>query len=290
MLPIENQYRQALLNLMAFGNAKPAHSSEGIERNVVSLFARMLRHNFADGFPIYSGKRVNWRWAIAEMLMFVQAKPISWLKEQGIGIWDAWDDGSPVHYHNMVQWAGSEELNQTVHMLKGFADKPFRKSWVVTGWNPTQVYGMAKALGNQSVALPCCHLLHQLLSPGPGLVDMFVLIRSNDMFLGNPFNVAQYGALHQMYVHCLNNLQSDVQYQPNELVFSIADYHYYDDQLEPIKQYLATAVPEETPKASLLIEQRGQKCLADFELSDFSLENYAPAKYISAPLFKAGGS
>lgn len=291
MLKIEEQYRECLNNILNDGYEKPVFGSKDLKR--YSLPFQRLHHSWEDGLPIYSGKKVNWKWAITEMIMFLQNKPISWLQEQGISIWDQWNNPeAPIAYHNMSDWNG-DGIDQTAWVLDGLVKSPFRNSYVVSGWNPSQIYEMA--IG-KSVEIPCCHLLHQLLCYEKGILNMMVLIRSNDMGVGNPFNVAQYGLLLEAYCLCLSNRTGE-KWTPGEIDFYISDAHIYGDktnlevdgdQFHGVRKYLA-ATPK-SGKVQVVLENRGQVNPRDFQPSDFRLVGYEPEKFIKMPqAYRAGG-
>lgn len=298
MLSIENQYLDLLLDVMAYGKRKDLHGATEENSHILSLFARMIRHSFQKGFPIYSTKKVFWSKAIAEMLWFLNPKDnsqtldVADLQTMGANIWDDWipESGNtaiPVHYGNQTNWAGTG-LDQTAWVIEGLLTKPHRKSYIVNSWDPSTVYAMAEQSGKPSVVLPACHYSYQLVSNGPQQLSMMVNIRSNDLMLGNPFNLVQYAALLEMYCHVLSN-RSFKQWAPDELVISIGDAHIYSSQMGAVREQLSRRQNTYGP-VELLIEQRGQQRLQDFQLSDFSLQGYKPEGYIKGgTLFAAGG-
>ena len=171
------------------------------------------------------------------------------------------------------------KLDQTKWVIDSIKSNPDRKSYVVTAWNPTRLYAMAKECGNESVALAACHCEHQVVIQGGTLV-LRVSIRSNDLPLGNPFNVAQYGLLAHLYAKCTG-------FPASELVVQITDAHVYSDQWEGIDLQLSRSVSDNFP--TLSIKDRNQKYLTDFEYSDFTVTNYFPENKILMPITIVGG-
>ena len=172
-----------------------------------------------------------------------------------------------------------KKIDQTKWLIDSVIDHPDRKSYLVTAWNPTRLYAMAKECGNESVALAACHCEHQVVIHGGKLV-LRVTIRSNDLPLGNPFNVAQYGLLAHLYAKCTG-------FPAGELVVQITDAHVYSDQWDGIDLQLSRKVSGELP--TLSIKERGQKYLTDFEYSDFTVNNYFPEHKIQMPITIVGG-
>lgn len=91
-----------------------------------------------------------------------------------------------------------------------------------------------------------------------------VYIRSSDVMLGLPFNIAQYA-----YLTCM--LAKLLDYQRGELVVTLGDTHIYANHLEQAKLQVSRT-PEDSPY--LLIKDTGQETLEDFKEEDFNLLNY----------------
>lgn len=102
---------------------------------------------------------------------------------------------------------------------------------------------------------------------------------SNDMFLGNPFNVAQYAMLAHMYAFLTG-------YPVGELVVNIDDAHIYYNHFDQVIEQIsrkAVAPPR------LYLKDRGQKRMQDFEFSDFELVGYRPQEPIKGDITVVGG-
>lgn len=95
-------------------------------------------------------------------------------------------------------------------------------------------------------------------------VDLMFNMRSNDKPLGEPYNKANYATLLAMIAHLLG-------YERGELIHVTGNSHIYLNQLDGVTEILGRE-PKQLP--TLTIEDRGQKYLSDFEISDFTLHNY----------------
>jgi thymidylate synthase len=95
----------------------------------------------------------------------------------------------------------------------------------------------------------------------------------------NPFNTAQYGLLAHMYAKCLG-------VEAGTLLVQITDRHIYSDQIDEVKKQVEK-IPTEFP--TLIIKDRGQQYLEDFEYSDFKVNGYFPEETIRMPLTIVGG-
>lgn len=198
----------------------------------------------------------------------------------------------PLHYTNFTgykyptfhyddsnnSWSEIHKLDQMNWVVENLPKRPERKSYYVTCWNPTEAYQMAEECDRESVVIVACHIDH-ILNVSRGKLCMRVGIRSNDMFLGNPFNVAQYAMLLHMYSFL-------TKFPVGELLINIDDCHIYYDHIDQCKEQIARC-PRQLPK--LHIRDRGQKRMQDFVFEDFTLEGYDPHPPIKGDLTVVGG-
>ena len=99
-------------------------------------------------------------------------------------------------------------------------------------------------------------------------------MRSNDWFLGSPFNIASYALLTYMIAKVVNMM-------PDELIASIGDCHLYIGHLEAAKEQLSRNGSNKMPK---LLIHGNQKSIEDFKYEDFEIVDYNPDPPIKAPL------
>lgn len=104
-------------------------------------------------------------------------------------------------------------------------------------------------------------------------LSCFFLMRSNDVFLGLPFNIASYAILTHMIAQQLNMV-------PDELVYSGVDVHLYSNHLEQAKLQL-TREPYPLPK---LVIKRKPDSIFDYKYEDFELVGYQAHPHIAAPV------
>lgn len=295
---MELQYLRLLENVLRNGTDKPVFGHK--DKFVRSLFGAMLRFDMRDGsIPIYTTKRVFYRGAFEEMLWFLEGTgDVVQLHNKKVFIWDDWaakalnitvedfaakvESGEiteckiPLHYTNGTNWDGS--LNQFDWAVEQIKAKPYRKSYLVNFWNPATVYHMADATGNESVCLPACHYSHQVVV-NDGQLSLMVNIRSNDLLLGNPFNVSQYAMLLRMYCHLTGFL-------PGDLVVSIGDAHIYSDHFAQAWEQISR-VPRPFPKLEVI--DNNQTSIQGFKYSDFKVTGYDPHAKIKADITVVGG-
>lgn len=104
-------------------------------------------------------------------------------------------------------------------------------------------------------------------------LSCFFLMRSNDVFLGLPFNIASYAMLTHVIAQQLNMV-------PDELVYSGVDVHLYSNHLEQAKLQL-TREPYPLPK---LVIKRKPDSIFDYKYEDFELVGYQSHDTIKAPI------
>ncbi len=169
----------------------------------------------------------------------------------------------------------TKKIDQLGDCVRTIINNPESRRILFHGWNPAVL---------DQVALPSCHLLYQFLpNPKTGLLHMTLYIRSNDLFLGHPFNAAEAAAL-----QCLVSRLTG--YTAGTLNVMIADAHIYGNHIDQVKEQL-TREPFDKPR--LIINSRvpfqadaetAVEWLAKVEPSDFSLENYQHHEAIKADM------
>ena len=95
----------------------------------------------------------------------------------------------------------------------------------------------------------------------------------NDLFLGAPFNIAEYALLiHMMAQQC--------DLEPGELVYTIGDAHIYMNHLDQIDEQLK----RDTFDLPQLQINRRPASIFDYGYGDFELVNYQYHPSIKAPV------
>lgn len=96
-----------------------------------------------------------------------------------------------------------------------------------------------------------------------GKLHLIVKIRSNDLALGNPYNVFQYSVLHRMIAQVTDN-------EVGTITFKIDDAHVYERHIEGLKEQLARPT-HETATVAL---NKDVKSFYDFTLDDIVISDY----------------
>jgi len=101
------------------------------------------------------------------------------------------------------------------------------------------------------------------------------VMRSNDLFIGNPFNIFSYAVLTYILA-----MRCDM--KPDRLVYSVGDAHIYKNHLEQVAEQLSRS-SRPFPKLRLNSEVR-TKSISDITVDDFDIVGYFPHPAIRAPM------
>lgn len=104
-------------------------------------------------------------------------------------------------------------------------------------------------------------------------LSCFYMMRSNDVALGKPFNIASYALLTHVVAQQVNMV-------PDELVYSGVDVHLYMNHLDQIKLQL-TREPYPLPK---LVIKRKPESIFDYKYEDFEVVGYQSHPHIAMPV------
>jgi|TARA_Y100000310_G_scaffold344877_2_gene460206 thymidylate synthase len=263
-------YLDQLKTILDSGTRKEDRTGVG----TLSSFGLQARYHMSDGFPAMTTKKLAWKLVVSELLWFISGSSnINDLKRiyKSNKIWDAnytdyllrlgltendGDMGS-VYGKQWRHWrSASGEVDQLQQAIDTIIGDPHSRRIIVNAWNPAEA-------GPHQVALPPCHSFFQFYV-ADGKLSLQMYQRSADMFLGVPFNIASYSLLLHM-VAVITHLQ------PAEFIHSIGDAHIYADAIDQCKLQVAR---KPLPPPTLKIRDRGQSSIDDFEMDDFTLENY----------------
>lgn len=190
-----------------------------------------------------------------------------------------WGELITIYGRMWRRWPASDgrEIDQLGWVIDGLRDKPFRKSYVISAWNPDFIYSMASEKNSNEIP-PFCHTTFQFSVTGENTLNLGLYQRSADTFLGVPFNVASYALLLQMVAQVTGM-------KAGEFVHFIGDAHIYSNHFDQVKEQLSRE-PRPFPTMKLNPEVKN---IDDFVFDDFTIEGYDPHAAIRAEIANVGG-
>lgn len=223
----------------------------------------------AEGLPItIVNRRIN---QIADAITLLKTRPTS--RRIVVNAWDARylpDESIPPQWnviegraclafcHNTFQFITEElSLTERIGLAVDDDEDGFPYLNASTGvWEQPTTHEECDACGTPRYRLNC-----------------IVNIRSNDMALGNPFNIASYALLTMMVGQVVNMI-------PAELIINIGDCHLYANQIESMRELL---VREDKPLPMVTLNP-GVLNIFKFTMEDFTLTGYHPHDKIKMPV------
>ena len=261
---------------------------EGIKKETrngitYSSFGGFLRFDINDGtvFPLLTSKKIFFKGVVEELLWFLRGSVNSKeLEEKGVNIWKGnssreyldsiglydYEEGylGPIYGYQWRSFNGI--IDQLKYILEELSLKNSRRA-VLSAWNPVQL---------KEQALPPCHLIYNFYKQDDNNLSCMMYMRSSDLFLGLPFNIAS-TALLTMIIAKVMNMKA------KEIVISMCDIHIYEEHLKQVNVQLELKdkifkQPELKIKKDIDINitsiDEKIKWIEELKYEDFELNNY----------------
>lgn len=250
-----------------------------------------LKHDFSDGIPALSLKKLEYKQVIGELIWFLRGdNHTKYLVDNGIKIWDK----DALNYYNKtlkknislkefretvgsfsvgrnysIQW---RKWDNQIDQIKTLIDSMIKdingSRLIVNSWN-------AKDLDR--TALPPCHDFFQVIGGSAKGFYLFFHMRSWDWFLGASFNIFSYAVLGLL-------LQEITGKKCRGILATGNCVHLYDNQIQPAKE-LIERNPKEHGKSKLVLSDKLKTLCANYDgdvdkifrnmnIEDFILEDY----------------
>ena len=258
------QYLDLIRKVLDTGIEKSDRTGTG----TLSVFGHQMRFDLADGFPLLTTKKLHLKSIIYELIWFLSGDTnISYLKKNGVRIWDEWADANgnlgPVYGAQWRSWPKKDgsTIDQITNLIADLKSNPDSRRLIVTAWNPGDVNDMA---------LPPCHCLFQFYV-ARGRLSCQLYQRSADVFLGVPFNIASYALLTIMIAQVVDLL-------PGEFIHTLGDAHIYKNHI-PQAELQLERLPKKLPQMILDNEVRD---IFGFCYESFDIKDYNPDAHIAA--------
>lgn len=284
----ECNYLSLLKNVLENGENRDDRTGVGTR----SLFAQSLRFDLREGFPLFTTKKVFLRGVFEELMWFIRGQTdTKILEEKGVNIWKSntrrkfldniglhdlpEGEAGPIY---PFQWryfgakypyksGGVDQIKYIINLLK---NDPYSRRIMISAWNPKDL---------DKVCLPACHTSVSFYVSGikddVKRLNCSFNMRSSDLFLGLPFNVASYALLTHMLVHILG-------FGVGELVCNLTDSHIYNTHIEQVLEQISRPV-RQLPTLKINMPEKELKTVDDlvkelesFEYTNIKILNYRP--------------
>ncbi len=290
----EQQYLDLLQELLTYGDPRVDRTGVGTR----ALFGRTLRFDLADGFPVFTTKKIFWKTAFKEMLWMLRGgRNIRELLAENVRIWSdwplkryrektgepisqqdfearilqddafaaAWGDLGPVYGAQWRRWkaADGREIDQIQELVEALKNNPGSRRLLFEGWNVGEL---------DQMALPPCHKTYQFfVSEKTGRLSAALMQRSADAYLGLSWNIANLALLTHL-------LAQECGYLPGEIVWFGCDVHLYLNHQDQTREQLSRT-PRPLPTLEIL---RKAEDVFSYRIEDFDLKGYDPHPHIAA--------
>jgi dihydrofolate reductase/thymidylate synthase len=278
----EIQYLNIANRLVDFGEKRIGRNGE-----TRSLFTEHMTFDLRDGFPLLTTKKMFLRGIIEELLFFLRGDTdTTILSDKKVRIWEGntssefiksrglpyaqgvmgpmygyqWrnfnspykvdDDGKPKN-DNLV---GIDQLKDVVNLIR---TDPTSRRILMTTYNPSQ--------STEGVLYPCHSIVSQFYVVGEYL-DMFCYNRSQDFFLGTPYNIAS-SSLLLMIVAKLTNKTA------RHFNLTTGDTHVYESHIDAVTTQI-THIPYKKPTVEITKVLNEISDIHELKATDFILTDY----------------
>lgn len=265
---------------------------------VYSQFGKMISFsNISNFFPLMTSKRMFIKGIIEELLWFLKGSTnAKELQDKGVHIWDGnssreYLDSIGLDYEENElgpiygwQWRSFGKvyknggdtcgIDQIKYVIEELMKPDNSRRAVLTSWNPLQL---------KEMALPPCHVMYTFYKDSNGL-SCLMNMRSSDLFLGLPFNIASTALLTSIIAHVLH-------LTPYMVSLVLTDAHIYEEHIDGIDTQLkndifsppSLTILKDAPGKSSSVEEK-VKWIDQLKFEDFRIDNYKCAGCIKAKM------
>lgn len=160
-------------------------------------------------------------------------------------------------------------VDQVAEAINSIVGSPNSRRIIISNWNPVEA---------TQVELPPCHVKLQIKCYTDKSMSLKMDMRSCDVFLGLPFNIASYALLLEM-------LALVTGYTARDLVISFSDLHIYNNHIDQVKEQLSRK-PYPLPTIAFAVERKETplETLLGIAWEHVTLSDYQHHDKISAPV------
>lgn len=289
------KYNQIVLSVIANGawdkdqDVRPKWS-DGTPAYTKSLLDVQMKFDNGNEIPMLTTKAVPRKDPINEMFWIWKYKSnnVKFLREElGCNVWNEWEredntigkaygwqlankrrkvkvdqtfkamwfngeisNFTPIYNGDTWEYAMLDQVDYLLYTLK---TNPYSRRIKTTLWCIEDLDDMALE--------PCVYETHWQMWDGK--LNLTVSVRSNDLGLGNPYNVYQYSILHRLVAQVTNK-------EVGTICFNIDNAHVYERHIDPLLEQIS----RQTFEAPEVWINPDIKSFYDFNIDDIVVKNY----------------
>lgn len=279
---IDNIYKNIIRNLFDNGTMRDTRSGK-----CLSCFDYNFKIDLQKEFPLLTLKKVFLKPTIGELLFFLTAKlkrriDLGYLRQCTFGEndgkkWTIWSDDQARWYSKLTDsekemFLREDTLGELPYcnalfyipvICEKIKNNPNDRRLIIDYMPNNILYDVKKEL----YPLPPCHYSVQFYVENNRLCCKYIM-RSNDIFLGFPQNIAFYSLLTYFVASCTG-------YDVGTISASLGDYHLYENQLDGAREVL-NRVSLKDNGISLKVSDIPFKHIKDLYNKDFTALDFLP--------------
>jgi thymidylate synthase len=227
--------------------------------------------------PAITTKKLFFNGIIWELIWFLNGNTnTKWLTDRNVNIWNG---NSSREYLDKIgltdvktgeiglgygyQWTNwnGDNINQIKNIIDTLKKSPESRRIVLSAWNVGQL---------DKMALPPCHMMYIFKVSDHDkevkTLNCQVVLRSNDMFLGSPFNIMSTAILTILLSRCVNM-------NPGKISLNITDAHIYQNHIEQVKEQI-NRIPYKFPTLQINKNISSYEDICKLNANDFIISDY----------------
>ncbi len=227
------------------------------------------------GFPLLTVRKMFPKFFCAETVWFIAGHKHAGFLQQFTKGWDSFleDDGT-IETAYGYRWRHHFGRDQLLDLVEHLREEPSSRQGVVMMWDPSS--DGLRAPKKKNVPCPFTWTANII----GGKLNLHMIMRSNDMVLGNPNDTADFALLQAM-------IAQELSVAVGKLTISISHAHIYENQFDAVRDILGREVVAHPEIECRLPENSFRRALeADAslvtELVDMFQSQYQPG----APMMK----
>lgn len=275
----EVQYLNLMKEILDNNNVKIGRNGK-----TLSKFNANFTFDLRNGFPLLTTKKMFFRGIVEEFLFFLRGETdTKILSDKKVKIWEGNTTKEFIKSKNLdyaegvmgpmygYQWRNFNApylldkdkkplnirtgIDQLANVIGLINNEPTSRRILMTSYNPAQA--------EEGVLYPCHSIIIQF-NVDNEFLDMFCYNRSQDLFLGVPYNIASSSILLTLIANITNKT-------PRNLHMTMGDVHIYDSHIDSVKEQLnETRIPYKFPNLKI----NNYEDYDNLNFEDFVLTHY----------------